>query len=559
MANIQKTYSQLLEQLEQAHRRIAELERSEATYKQTEDELRESHRRLHDIIQFFPDPTVVIDLEGKVVAWNRAIEELTGVKAEDMIGKGNYEYSLPFYGTRRPILIDMVFKSVREIKEKYHAIRKEGDILIAEANVPVKGEMRALWGKASPLYDSSGAITGAIESIRDITERKNLEAQFLQSQKMEAIGAIAGGIAHDLNNLLTGVRMHAYLMKDTMDTSNPVFSKLKSIEDIVDSAANLTKQFLGFARGGKYEVQPTDLNDTVKKTLTFFARTRKEMIVHEDYREKLRTVDVDQGQMEQVLLNLLVNAQQAMPGGGDIYIKTENADLDETSTGPYLARPGKYVKISITDTGGGIKEDIKDRIFEPFFTTKERGIGTGLGLASVHGIINNHGGFITVESEMGKGSTFNIFLPATDKKMVRGKPVRPKIPRGTETIMLVDDEKEILNVTMAIFEAFGYKVFGASDGVEAIEKYRANSSEIAAVILDLIMPGIDGEEVFHEIKKINPGARVILASGYNVNDRIQRMLREGCMAFVQKPYDVRVLSIKLREVLDGLTHKKTST
>lgn len=519
--------------------------------KRTEEALKESQQRMSDIINFLPDATFAIDREGRVIAWNRAIEEMTGVKAEDMLGKGDYEHALPFYGVRRPILIDLVFRSVKEIKKKYHSIQKEGDVLIAEADVPVRGEARALWGKASPLYDSKGDIAGAIESIRDITERKNLEVQFLQSQKMEAVGTLAGGIAHDLNNLLTGIRMHAYLGKSALEHSSPAYAKLKNIEDIVESAANLTRQFLGFARGGKYEVQPTDLNDVIEKTAAFFSRTRKEITIERKFEKALRAVDADQGQMEQVLLNLLVNAQHAMPGGGSITIGTENVYLDEAVTGPHSARPGSYVKISVTDNGSGIDEKIRSRIFDPFFTTKERGIGTGLGLASVYGIVKNHEGFLTVGSEVGKGSTFSIFLPATDRKPVKVKRGRTKLLTGTETILIVDDEKEILNVTSAIFEALGYRVYGADSGIKAVETYRAHRDAIAAVILDLVMPGMDGEVTFRRLREIDPDVKVMLASGYSMNESIERVMGEGCAAFVQKPYDIRALSARIREILDG--------
>jgi len=516
-----------------------------------QESLRESQQRLSDIINFLPDATFAIDKEGRVIAWNRAVEQMTGVKAVDILGKGNYEQALPLYGVRKPILIDLVFKSVEEIKKKYRSVKKEGDVVIAEADVPIKGEIRTIWGKASPLYDSKGNITGAIESIRDITEHKGLEAQFLQSQKMEAVGALAGGIAHDLNNLLTGIRMHAYLGRGTLEKTDPAYARLKNIEDIVDSAANLTKQFLGFARGGKYEVKPTDLNDIIEGTVTFFGRTKKEITIQKEYQEAPWAVDADQGQMEQVLLNLFVNAQHAMPGGGNINVRTENVTLDEVSTAPYLAGPGRYVKVSVTDNGTGIDEAIRERIFDPFFTTKERGIGTGLGLASVYGIVKNHGGFITVDSEAGKGSTFSIFLPATDKEAVRGKPARAKLLTGTETILLVDDEREILNVTAAIFEALGYRVYGAENGSKAVETYKAHKDAIAAVVLDLVMPGMDGEKTYDKMKEIDPDVKVILASGYSMNEAIRRTMQKGCKAFVQKPYDIRALSVKIREVLDG--------
>jgi signal transduction histidine kinase len=225
---------------------------------------------------------------------------------------------------------------------------------------------------------------------------------------MESLGTLAGGIAHDFNNLLMGIQGRTSLMVMDKDYSHPDFEHLKGIEDYVKSAADLTRQLLGFARGGKYEVKPTDINEMIKKSSSMFGRTKKEIKIHEKYQKDVWTVEVDQGQIEQVLMNLYVNAWQAMPGGGELYIETENVTLNEDYVKPYQVEQGNYVKISITDTGVGMDEATRQRIFEPFFTTKEMGRGTGLGLASVYGIIKNHGGFINVYSEKGEGTTFNI-------------------------------------------------------------------------------------------------------------------------------------------------------
>jgi PAS domain S-box-containing protein len=349
--------------------------------KGAEEALRESEQRLHDIFDFLPDATFAIDLKGKIIAWNRAIEEMTGVNAEDMLGKGDYEYSLPFYGLRRPILIDLIFRSHEEIEKKYHFVKNEGGVLLTEADVPLKGEHHVLWGEARPLYDSRGTIVGAIESIRDITENKKLEAQFLQAQKMEAIGTLAGGIAHDFNNLLMGIIGHTSLMLDNLEPSHPYYEKLKSIEDQVTSAAELTRHLLGFARRGKYEVKPTNLNVILEKSSAMFSRSRKEITIHRKFQEDLWATEVDRGQIEQVLLNIYVNAWQAMPGGGDLYLETRNIIVDEKYEKSYSIKPGRYVKMSVTDTGMGMDEKTRVRVIEPFFTTKEMGRGTGLGLA----------------------------------------------------------------------------------------------------------------------------------------------------------------------------------
>ncbi|MBE9547683.1 MAG: PAS domain S-box protein [Proteobacteria bacterium] len=651
-----------------------------------EDTLRESEQRLADIIDFLPDATFAIDLEGRIVAWNRAMEEMTGVRAKDMLGKGNYEYAIPFYGTRRPVLIDLVFKSDEEIEKKYSFIRKEKDCLIVETDVPfVRGRNLHLWGKASPIYDHKGNVVGAIESIRDVTERKRikdalkqseekyrtlvestldiiftvdrkgeftyinpkfeevtcypasdlagcpfthivapeyvkptvgyfkhgmggqpvpsyeidlirkngeripveflvttlldtsgqaagrfgigrditerkraeaekkkLEAKLQQAQKMESIGTLAGGIAHDFNNLLTGIQGNASLALLNIDPGHTHYEKIKNIEQYVQTGAKLTKQLLGFARGGKYEVKPTDLNDLLKKSSEMFGRTMKEIKIHTNYQKDVWTVEVDQGQTEQVLLNLYVNAGHAMPRGGELYLETENVTLDENYVKPSSAKPGEYVKISVTDTGVGMDEATKRKIFDPFFTTKEMDRGTGLGLASAYGIIKNHGGIINVYSERGVGTTFNIYLPAStagirDRGSGTGE---GQILRGHETVLFVDDEEMITDVGTEMLKTLGYEVLIAGSGRKAIEVYGKNRDRIDIVILDMIMPEMGGGKTYDLLKGINPDIKVLLSSGYSINGQATEILERGCDGFIQKPFDLKNLSQKIRKILD---------
>ncbi|GAG21264.1 unnamed protein product, partial [marine sediment metagenome] len=251
------------------------------------------------------------------------------------------------------------------------------------------------------------------------TEKKRLEAQFQAAQRMEAIGTLAGGLAHDFNNILMGIQGNTSLILLHKTSTHPDYERLKGIEEGVKSGAELTRQLLGFARGGKYEVRPTNLNELIENQNHMFGRTKKEITIRGKYEDKPWTVEVDQGQIEQVLLNLYVNAWQAMPGGGDLYIETENVTLDEDYAKPFNMEPGRYVKISVTDSGVGMDEATQQRIFEPFFTTKEMGRGTGLGLASVYGIIRNHGGIISVYSEKGKGTTFEIYLPVSQRELIK--------------------------------------------------------------------------------------------------------------------------------------------
>jgi PAS domain S-box-containing protein len=401
-----------------------------------------------------------------------------------------------------------------------------------------------------PVRDESGAVRGVVVSAHDITRIRQLETQLIQAQKLEAIGTLAGGLAHDFNNLLMGIQGRASLMASEIDASHPFWEHAKGIEEYVASATNLTSQLLGFARGGKYEVRPTAIHKLVDKVAKMFGRTRKEIRIIKQYQSVTGMVEVDRRQFEQVLLNLFVNAWQAMPGGGDLYLQTEMVLLDETVVAPHSAAPGRYVKVAVTDTGVGMDESLRQRIFDPFFTTKEMGRGTGLGLASAYGIVKNHGGFINAYSEPGQGSTFSIYLPATDKAHEDAEAVNTELIRGTETLLLVDDEKLVLEVGSAMLEKLGYQVMVAESGAAAVDIYRAHLDTIALVILDMIMPGMSGSETFDSFKAIDAGVRVLLSSGYSINGDAGTILEKGCRGFIQKPFSLDQLSRKIRDALE---------
>ncbi len=382
------------------------------------------------------------------------------------------------------------------------------------------------------------------------SERKLIQAQLLQSQKMEAIGTLAGGIAHDFNNILAGIQGYTSLMQMDLPPNHPHHSRLQKIEEQVGSGASLTRQLLGFGRGGKYEVKPTNLNHVIGKSSEIFIRTHKELSVYREFEKGLWSVEADPGQIEQVLLNLYINAWQAMPEGGDLSLATQNVVLGELEVKPHGLQPGRYVKISVTDTGTGMDERTKERIFEPFFTTKEPGQGTGMGLASAYGIIENHGGFITVESEPGKGARFDVHLPASDKTMAPRETIAEKeILTGRETILVVDDEQNNIVVTREILTSLGYRVMIAGCGQEAIALYMEKGREIDLVILDLIMPGMGGGKAFEALRNINPDLKVILSSGYSVDGEARQIMEKGCNGFLQKPFRIADISQKVREVL----------
>ena len=363
------------------------------------------------------------------------------------------------------------------------------------------GEVRYIQAYGDVRLDTTGKAVKMFGAAQDITERKqaeeereNLRAQLVQAQKMEAIGTLAGGVAHDFNNLLMGIQGRTSLIMLETDRFHPSFEHLQEIENCIQKAAKLTKQLLGFARGGKYEIKPTDLSELVENSVHMFGRTRKDITIFKKYEEKLRPAAVDQSQIEQVLLNILINAWQAMPEGGDLYIQTKNEILYENFVRAYGVAPGKYIKISIRDTGIGMDEKTMNRVFDPFFTTKKKERGTGFGLASAYGIIKNHNGIITVESAKDKGTTFHVYLPASDKPVIEEQKYEQKISVGSETVLLVDDETMIIDVSVQMLKKMGYDVLTANNGREAIEIFKQNNDRVAIVILHPIIEGIGGSK-----------------------------------------------------------------
>ncbi len=402
---------------------------------------------------------------------------------------------------------------------------------------------------ASRYLDHAGDVAGILLILRDITDMKRYHYHMAQAQKMESLGTLAGGIAHDFNNLLMGIQGRLSLLLLHKDLHSPEYKHLKEMEEYIFRASDLTRQMLGIARSGKYEVVPTDINNLIHTQNQLFGRTRKEIVIHEAFAEDLHTAEVDQRQMDQVLLNIYVNASHAMPRGGDLYVRTQNQKLGPEMAGSYDVTPGDYIRVSITDTGTGMDKNTAKRVFEPFFSTKERGRGTGLGLASAYGIIKNHDGFITVYSEKGKGTTFSIYLPASSRTAEKKGKESEAVQKGSGTILLVDDEEIILSVAKEMIQALGYQVLTARGGKAAVETYAAEKDQIDMVVLDLIMPGMGGGDVFDQLKRINPDVRVLLSSGYSMDGQASAILRQGCRGFIQKPFSIQELSQKISEIL----------
>lgn len=500
-----------------------------------EEALRESEEKYRNLVERANDGIAIIQ-ETLIKYINPRLAEICGYTFDEIVGK-------PFTGYIHP---DEIPKVVGHYQQR-----------LAGEEVPSIYEtaLRHKDGSRIDIEFNASLITyqekpTAFAIIRDLTERKQLETQLQQARKMEAIGTLAGGIAHDFNNLLMGILGSTSLMLFNIQSNHPHYESLKNIEQHVQSGAELTKQLLGFARGGRYEVKPIDLNKLIKKTSEMFGRTKKEIKIYTKYQKNIWPVEADQSQINQVILNLYVNAWQAMPGGGDLYVQSENVLLDQNHVKPLNIEPGRYVRLSITDTGAGMDEATQQRIFDPFFTTKEMGRGTGLGLASVYGIVKNHGGIIEVNSQKGEGTTFTIYMPASDKEIIEEKEVSGETLKGTETVLLVDDEDRILDIGEKTLKFLGYKVLIARDGKEAIEFYRKNQDRIDIVILDMIMPEMGGGEAYDRLKEINPHVKVLLSSGYSIDGEATEILKRGCNGFVQKPFSMKELSQRIREIFD---------
>jgi len=504
--------------------------------KQSQDELQHSEARLKAIFESSPDPIVVYDIQGYPQFLNPAFVQVFGWSIDELGGK------------RIPYVPDDQKEKLASANQQLLSTLKT--VRFETQRLTKHGDLRDILISTGPIMDIDDKPAGFVVTLTDITKRNRLMAQFHAAQKLESIGTLAGGIAHDFNNLLTGIIGHVSLMMAEIDTQQHNIEHMKAIENYAKDATYLTKQLLGFARGGKFEVKPTNINDLIEKQTRMFDRTKKEIRIQCKYEKNIHSVEVDRSQIEQVIINLYVNAWQAMPGGGDLHVQTGNITIDDSGSQSSEVEPGDYVQIAVTDTGVGMDDSIRRRIFDPFFTTKEMGRGTGLGLASVYGIIKNHGGFINVHSQKGHGSTFNIYLPISEKKILDEVETSISLMRGSETILLVDDESMILDIGEKMLQRFGYQVLAARNGREAVDIYSKAKDRIGLVILDVVMPEWDGGKTFDELMKINPAVKVLLSSGYSIDGQTQSILDRGCKGFIQKPFGLNEFSQQIRKALD---------
>lgn len=652
--------------------------------KLAEEELQKMARQLSDVIDFLPDATFVVDNQKKVIVWNKAMEKLTGIKAENMIGKGNYEYGIPFYGERRPVLVDLIWEDNQDIVKKYAYVKRNGETLSAESfcGTIYEGRGAHYYAKASPLYDQKGNIVGAIElihniteykkaqqamleseekyrkifentiegifqttpegkylqvnpafarilgyespeklktsiydigkqiypepslrqevkrllsehgmikdyevehvrkdnkviwvvinanvirdekgnilsyqgTIMDVTEKKRLESQLLHAQKMEAIGRLAGGVAHDFNNMLGVILGRAEIAMMKLDPSQQPYIDLLEIQKAAERSADLTRQLLAFAR--KQTVAPIvlNLNDTVEGTLKMLRR-----LIGEDIDlvwmpdTSISPVKMDPSQIDQILANLCVNARDAITGVGKVTIETGSRVFDEAYCANHTGFiPGEYVMLSVSDDGCGMDKETMNKLFEPFFTTKGMGKGTGLGLATVYGIVRQNNGFINVYSEPGHGTTLSIYLSRHTGKtgdMRQNDPTTPATP-GNETILFAEDEPAILEMTTMMLQHLGYTVLKAGTPGEAIRIAQKHRGKIHLLVTDVVMPDMNGRELARRLRTLYPNLRCLFTSGYTANVIAHHGVLDKDVHFIQKPFSITSLAAKVREALE---------
>ena len=523
--------------------------------KRAEEALRVSEIKYRSIFEQSRDAIYITSPEGRVIDINQAGSDIMGYSREEFQDVNvNEQYVDPEERARvKEELNRCGFFKNREIALKH----KDGHEIVCMDNA-------ALW------RDESGQVRGYIGTLRDITawkraeaERELLEKQLLQAQKMEAVGTLASGVAHDFNNLLQAISGYLQLLLIRPGLDQACQDYLREMDGAMERAAELVRRLLTFSRKVEPELKPLNLNRVLLRSIPMLQRTLPKMIsVKADLETEIKPVHADSIQIEQIMMNLFSNAADAMPQGGTLTIRTRDRTLDESFCRDHMgSRPGEFICVSVTDTGTGMEPDVVDHIFDPFFTTKEVGKGTGLGLAMVYGIVKNHRGYVTCRSTPNQGTSFDIFLPASDEPpvLVEAKPLpKPEAVnhRGEETILVVDDERAVIEITREILTENGYTVITADCGETALDVYRERGLEIDLALLDLGMPGMGGHRCLSEIIKLNPEAQVIIASGYVHDEETRSALRPEAAGFISKPYRLVDLLTMVRQVLDARRTKE---
>src|SRR5574341_1533635 len=498
-----------------------------------------------NILETVDEGFIIIDRDYRIISVNKAYTVLAGRPVEEIIGKKCHEIS---HGVSQPCFEQGEECAVRRTFEN------GGPHTVVHTHYDKKKDPIYVETKAFPMKDGLGRVTAAIEIVNDITEKKKLEDQLRHAQKMEAVGTLAGGVAHDFNNILTAIIGYGTLLRMKMDEDDPLRSNVDQILASTERAANLTQGLLAFSRKQAINPQPLELNTLVKRVDKLLTRLIGEDInVTMSLGETPMTIRADAGQVEQVLMNLATNARDAMPQGGILAIETGIMELDHEYVRVHgYGKVGRYALLSVTDTGVGMDKKTQHRIFEPFFTTKEVGKGTGLGLAIVYGIVKQHNGYINVYSEPGRGTTFKLYLPLIAAEVEAAGPVEDKMPEGGRaTILVAEDDDSVRNLTRSVLEGFGYSVITAVDGDDALAKFSEHRDRIDLLLLDIIMPKKNGNKVYEEIRRLRPDIKALFTSGYTAEVIREKGIVDGPLNFISKPVSPRDLLRKVKEVQIG--------
>jgi PAS domain S-box-containing protein len=514
--------------------------------------LQESEKKYRDLVENANSIILRRNIKGKITFFNEFAQKFFGYAEKEILGRNVLRTILPDTESTR-----------RDLESLLESLQKnpERQVVSEDKSILRSGEAAWIAWTYKPIFDGTKKLKEVLCIGNDITqlkrageEKKILEAQLQGAQKMEAIGTLAGGIAHDFNNILQAIIGYTQIMLMGKNLSDPDHEKLEAIESSAQRASELTKRLLIFGRKVESQLRPVDLNQEVVQVSKMLERTIPKMISIElNLSGNLQVINGDPVQIEQIMMNMGVNARDAMPDGGKLFFETKNVILDEKFCKNHLgASPGEYVLLKVSDTGHGMDKELQEHIFEPFFTTKETGKGTGLGLAMVYGIVKSHGGYITCKSESGEGTAFSIYFPIIESEIESrvSKEAEAPIEGGTETILLVDDEESIRQLGEELLGSFGYAVLTAPDGESALELYEKENEHIDLVILDLSMPGMGGKRCLEKLVEMNPQVKVIIASGYSVNGPTKDAIGAGAKGFVGKPYEVRQMLQAIRKVMD---------
>lgn len=503
--------------------------------KEIEEALRRSEEKYRNVVQNSKDAIFVLQ-DDRIKFMNPSASEILGYSWESIA-------DTPFW--------ELIHPDYREMMIKRYHMRLRGETLLDRVIFQIlnkAGEIRDVdLNAVSIAWEEKPAV---LSFLRDITVHKRMETHLRNAQKMEALGTLSGGIAHNFNNLLMGIHGNASLSLADLSTSANAYRYLEKIVQLVQSGSKLTRQLLEYARGRACEMGTVSINRLVRDAAETLTATKKQIQIQFKLAENLPCIKADQGQIEQVLLNLLLNSADAMPDGGDVYIETACLKGAQAVGSVTLSKNSDYIMVKITDRGAGIPETIMDRIFEPFFTTKGMGRGTGLGLSTAYGILKNHDGDICAQSEIGKGTTFIVYLPAlsTTDTDPAAESLSKEI-KGHGTVLLIDDEPYVLDPSAKLLEHMGFRVLRAIDGAIALELFQKKWQSIDLVILDLILPNMSGKELYYKFKEIDPQVKVLLSSGFSQAGQPEELLKDGCMGFIQKPYDITALSATIMELI----------